>query len=61
LTPVFSICENHGYISGRVEECPTCKNPTEVYDRVVGYIRPVTSFNPGKKEEFKQRRRFEPE
>jgi ribonucleoside-triphosphate reductase len=59
LTPVFSVCGDHGYISGRVEACPTCQEPTEVYDRVVGYIRPVASFNPGKKEEFKQRRRFE--
>jgi len=58
LTPVFSVCEDHGYLSGKTDECPTCKKPTEVYDRVVGYIRPVNSFNPGKKEEFKMRRRF---
>ena len=59
LTPVFSVCDKHGYISGRVEACPTCQTPTEVYDRVVGYIRPVNSFNPGKREEFKERKRFE--
>ena len=58
LTPVFSICEDHGYLSGKIERCPTCNNQTEIYDRVVGYIRPVNSFNPGKKEEFKRRRRF---
>jgi ribonucleoside-triphosphate reductase len=59
LTPVFSVCENHGYISGKVDKCPTCQNPTEIYDRVVGYIRPVNAFNPGKKEEFKMRKRFD--
>ncbi|MCX6747316.1 MAG: ribonucleoside triphosphate reductase [Candidatus Pacearchaeota archaeon] len=59
LTPVFSVCENHGYISGKIDKCPTCQNPTEIYDRVVGYIRPVNSFNPGKKEEFKMRKRFD--
>ncbi|VVB83867.1 Vitamin B12-dependent ribonucleoside-diphosphate reductase [uncultured archaeon] len=58
LTPVFSVCAEHGYISGREEQCPTCKNPTEIYDRVVGYIRPVNSFNPGKKSEFGLRKRF---
>ena len=59
LTPVFSVCEKHGYISGKVEECPSCHSPTEIYDRVVGYIRPINSFNPGKREEFNERRRFE--
>jgi ribonucleoside-triphosphate reductase (formate) len=59
LTPVFSVCGEHGYIPGKVEQCPNCNEPTEIYDRVVGYIRPVNSFNPGKKEEFKERRRFE--
>jgi len=61
LTPVFSVCEKDGYLSGKVEQCPTCHNPTEVYDRVVGYIRPINSFNPGKKEEFKHRRRVREE
>lgn len=59
LTPVFSVCENHGYLPGKIEKCPSCENSTEIYDRVVGYIRPVNSFNPGKKEEFKMRRRFD--
>jgi ribonucleoside-triphosphate reductase len=61
LTPVFSVCEKDGYISGLEEKCPMCHGPTEVYDRVVGYIRPRNSFNPGKQEEFKDRRRFVPD
>jgi len=61
LTPVFSICPNEGYISGNQNPCPTCGTGTEVYDRVVGYIRPITTFNPGKQTEQKMRRRFQPE
>jgi ribonucleoside-triphosphate reductase len=31
---------------------------TEVYSRVVGYIRPVEQWNKGKQEEFKDRKPF---
>lgn len=30
--------------------------PCEVYSRVVGYFRPVQNWNPGKRQEFKERR-----
>jgi len=30
----------------------------EVYSRVVGYIRPVEQWNPGKQSEFDDRRMF---
>jgi ribonucleoside-triphosphate reductase len=58
LTPVFSICKDHGYLPGKVMKCQKCGNRTEVYDRIVGYIRPVNAWNPGKKQEFAERRRF---
>ena len=29
---------------------------TEVYSRVVGYYRPISNWNKGKKEEFRQRK-----
>ena len=32
--------------------------PTECYSRVVGYIRPVQQWNPGKQEEFKDRKEY---
>jgi len=32
--------------------------PTEVYDRIVGYIRPVQSYNKGKRQEQKERKKF---
>ena len=30
----------------------------EVYSRVVGYMRPITQWNKGKKQEFKDRKLF---
>jgi len=57
-TPVFSVCENHGYLNGIQDPCPQCGTETEVNDRVVGYIRPKNTWNPGKQEEFKNRRRW---
>jgi ribonucleoside-triphosphate reductase len=58
LTPTFSICQNHGYITGEHERCPVCDSECEVYSRIVGYLRPVSQWNEGKKEEFKLRKNF---
>jgi len=60
LTPTFSICPTHGYISGEHFECPQCtiKQPCEVYSRVVGYIRPVQQWHKGKQEEYRERKEF---
>jgi anaerobic ribonucleoside-triphosphate reductase len=58
ITPTFSICPNHGYLAGKQESCPTCGAASEVYSRVVGYLRPVNQWNEGKIEEFKQRKTF---
>lgn len=55
LTPTFSICPDHGYINGEQPECPECGAKTEVYSRVVGYMRPVQDWNPGKTDEFHRR------
>jgi anaerobic ribonucleoside-triphosphate reductase len=59
LTPTFSICPNHGYVTGEHKECPACGSKCEVYSRVVGYLRPVDQWNDGKQAEFAQRRTFE--
>lgn len=56
LTPTFSVCPSHGYLSGEVHECPHCHAKTEIYSRVVGYLRPVQQWNDGKQSEFKLRR-----
>jgi ribonucleoside-triphosphate reductase len=60
LTPTFSICPAHGYLSGEHFECPKCtiKQPCEVYSRIVGYLRPINQWNIGKQEEFKKRKEF---
>ena len=60
LTPTFSICPVHGYLSGEHHTCPKCviDQKTEVYSRVVGYIRPVSQWNHGKQSEFSDRKEF---
>jgi ribonucleoside-triphosphate reductase len=60
LTPTFSICPNHGYVSGEHFQCPKCviEQPCEVYSRVVGYLRPVQQWNDSKQEEFKDRKEY---
>ncbi len=60
ISPTFSVCMDHGYINGEVAECPKCGKVTEVYSRVVGYLRPVSYWNKGKKEEYKGRKVFNP-
>lgn len=59
ITPTFSICPNHGYIPGEKSVCPNCGEVTEVYSRIVGYLRPVSTWNDGKKQEFNERKTFE--
>ncbi|MEH3090393.1 MAG: hypothetical protein PGN24_12670 [Microbacterium arborescens] len=58
ITPTFSICPQHGYLSGDLPVCPTCRAECEVWTRVMGYFRPVSSFNIGKKGEAAERRSF---
>ncbi|WP_427338392.1 ribonucleoside triphosphate reductase [Caloranaerobacter sp. DY30410] len=59
ITPTYSICPEHGYISGEHFNCPKCGKESEVWTRVVGFHRPVQSWNKGKKEEFKDRLEFD--
>jgi len=58
LTPTFSTCEDHGYLAGEQPVCPVCGKETEVWTRVVGYLRPVRDFHKGKKEEYRQRKLY---
>ncbi|MGM0600876.1 MAG: ribonucleoside triphosphate reductase [Candidatus Rifleibacteriota bacterium] len=85
ITPTFSICPNHGYVSGEHQFCPECdgeevkkimalaesegrkasvdtieieedkRQPCEIWTRVMGYFRPVSQFNAGKKSEYSDR------
>jgi len=58
LSPTFSVCPSHGYIKGNQSTCPTCNEETEVYSRVVGYLRPVKQWNNGKRAEFDIRKTY---
>jgi len=55
MSPTYSICQTHGYITGEVDKCPECGAPTEVYSRITGYYRAVQNWNPGKQQEFEER------
>ena len=59
FSPSFSICKNHGYIVGEHPECPKCGEATEVYSRVVGFLRPVSQWNKGKQAEFDMREHYD--
>ena len=58
ITPTFSICDKHGYIAGEHYECPQCGEKTEVWSRVVGYLRMVQDYNESKREEYDLRKKF---
>ena len=58
LTPTFSVCPSHGYLEGEQKTCPICNQETEVYSRVVGYLRPVKQWNSGKQTEYGDRKLF---
>ena len=58
LTPTFSICQEHGYLDGEQYTCPECGGETEVWSRVVGYLRPVQNFHKGKKTEYDERVKY---
>ncbi len=55
LSPTYSVCADHGYITGEQYTCPICGKETEVYSRITGYYRPVKNWNVGKSQEFKDR------
>ena len=66
ITPTFSICPVHGYLVGEHLTCDKCAElhpeaepvECEVWTRVMGYFRPVRSFNIGKKGEYMERQMF---
>ena len=58
LSPTYSICREHGYLTGEVKECPHCGAPTEIYSRITGYYRPVQNWNDGKLQEYGNRTEY---
>jgi len=59
LSPTYSVCKNHGYITGEHYTCPDCGEVTEVYSRITGYYRPVQNWNDGKSQEYKDRKVYD--
>ena len=59
LSPTYSVCKDHGYLSGEQFTCPKCGGKTEVYSRITGYYRPVQNWNDGKAQEFKDRKVYD--
>ncbi|MBE7004404.1 MAG: ribonucleoside triphosphate reductase, partial [Ruminococcaceae bacterium] len=58
LSPTYSVCRDHGYLSGEQFPCPHCGKTTEVYSRITGYYRPVQNWNEGKSQEYRERRTY---
>jgi ribonucleoside-triphosphate reductase len=58
ITPTFSVCPAHGYLSGEQRSCGACGSECEVYSRVVGYLRPVAAWNAGKQAEWPLRKMY---
>lgn len=58
MSPTYSICKEHGYLTGEQFTCPICGQETEVYSRITGYYRPVRNWNDGKTEEYKNREKY---
>lgn len=59
LSPTYSICKNHGYLTGEHFNCPECGEKAEVYSRITGYYRPVQNWNEGKSQEYKNRKVYD--
>jgi len=61
ISPTYSVCRTHGYLTGEQFTCPHCGEPAEVYSRITGYYRPVQNWNDGKVQEYKNRKIYVPE
>ncbi|MBQ7064099.1 MAG: ribonucleoside triphosphate reductase [Firmicutes bacterium] len=59
ISPTYSVCKDHGYLTGEQYTCPICGAKTEVYSRITGYYRPVQNWNDGKAQEFKDRKVYD--
>ena len=56
MSPTYSVCKDHGYLTGEQYTCPICGAKTEVNSRITGYYRPIQNWNDGKAQEYKDRK-----
>ncbi len=59
ISPTYSVCKDHGYLTGEHFTCPVCGQKSEVYSRITGYYRPVQNWNDGKSQEYKDRKEYD--
>ena len=57
ITPTITVCKKCGHsVTGYLHSCPKCGSESvDHWSRIVGYYRPVSNWNVGKKAEFKLR------
>lgn len=55
-SPVIRLCSEHGYFDATLDRCPICGSPGKTLQRITGYIREISNYNPGKLEEFNDRK-----
>ena len=59
FSPDFSVCENGHVSRGKQKKCPQCSGKVIDYiNRVVGYFTRTSNWNPGKRREYEERKRF---
>ena len=59
ISPVVTLCEEHGQLPTKSDTCPKCGRPTSQLQRITGYIRDTRYWNPGKKSEYSDRKQFQ--
>lgn len=66
--PLDSLAEHHGGVVGGMHYCPYCGEPycpdcgshdVSMISRVTGYLGDVGNFNAGKRQELKDRTRYD--
>lgn len=55
ISPLNTICPNHGLLNSTEDICPVCGAETDKYQRITGYVRNVKYWNAGKLSEFADR------
>lgn len=58
LSPVICYCPDCGVFDEPVDVCPHCGGITHYMQKITGYIRDVDNYNPGKLQEFRDRRQI---
>lgn len=58
LSPIIAYCPVCGAADATDEVCPKCGGPLKHMQRITGYIRDIDNFNPGKRQEFNDRKQL---